>query len=66
MNIEESKNTLREFQAEISQIFKNTQGGFKKTVSYIKKIHPSPLSVHCNVNSHTQTETMTGNHLADC
>ena len=37
MNIEQIKNTLREFQAENRQKFKNTQAEFKKAVSYIKK-----------------------------
>ena len=37
INIEEIKNTLREFQAENGQKFKNTQAEFKKVVSYIKK-----------------------------
>ena len=37
MNIEEIKNTLRKYQAENSQKFKNTQADFKKVVSYIKK-----------------------------
>ena len=37
MNIEQIQNTLREFQAENRQKFKNTQAEFKKAVSYIKK-----------------------------
>ena len=37
MNIEQIKNTLREFQAENRQKFKNTQAEFKKVVSYKKK-----------------------------
>ena len=37
MNIEEIKNTLREFQAQNSEKFKNTQAEFKKVVSYKKK-----------------------------
>ena len=37
MNIEQIKNTLREFQAENRQKFKNIQAEFKKAVSYIKK-----------------------------
>ena len=37
MNIEQIKNTLREFQAENRQKFKNTQAEFKKAVSYKKK-----------------------------
>ena len=37
MNIEQIKNTLREFQAENIRKFKNTQAEFKKTVSYKKK-----------------------------
>ena len=37
MNIEEIKNTLREFQAQNSQKFKNNQAEFKKVVSYKKK-----------------------------
>ena len=37
MNIEQIKNTLREFQAENRRKFKNTQAEFKKAVSYIKK-----------------------------
>ena len=37
MNIKQIKNTLREFQAENRQKFKNTQAEFKKAVSYIKK-----------------------------
>ena len=37
MNIEQIKNTLREFQAENRQKFKNTHGEFKKAVSYKKK-----------------------------
>ena len=53
MNIEQIKNTLREFQAENRQKFKNTQAEFKKAVSYIKKsvfkspdglLHPSPFA----------------------
>ena len=36
VNIEEITNTLREFQAENDQKFKNTQADFKKIVSYIK------------------------------
>ena len=38
INIEEIKNTLREFQAENSRKFKNTQAEFKKDVSYKKKV----------------------------
>ena len=38
MNIEQIKNTLREFQAENRQKFKNTQAEFKKVVSYKKKV----------------------------
>ena len=37
MNIEEIKNTLREFQAENGWKIKNTQADFKKVVSYKKK-----------------------------
>ena len=37
INIKEIKNTLREFQAENGQKFKNTQAEFKKVVSYKKK-----------------------------
>ena len=37
MDIEEIKNTLREFQAENGQTFKNTQADLKKVVSDIKK-----------------------------
>ena len=37
MNINKIRNTLREFQAENSQKFKNTQAELKKAVSYIKK-----------------------------
>ena len=37
MNIEQIRNTLREFQAENRQKFKNTQADFNKAVSYIKK-----------------------------
>ena len=37
MNIEQIKNTLREFQAENRRKFKNTQAELKKAVSYIKK-----------------------------
>ena len=37
MNIEEIKNTLREFQAQNGRKFKNTQAEFKKVVSYKKK-----------------------------
>ena len=37
MNIEKIKNTLREFQAQNGQKFKNTQAEFKKVVSYKKK-----------------------------
>ena len=37
MNIEQIKNTLREFQAENRRKFKNTQAEFKKVVSYKKK-----------------------------
>ena len=37
INIEEIKNTLREFQAENGWKFKNTQAEFKKVVSYKKK-----------------------------
>ena len=37
VNIEEIKNTLREFQAENGWKFKNTQADFKKVVSYMKK-----------------------------
>ena len=37
MNIEQIKNTFREFQAENRQKFKNTQAEFKKAVSYEKK-----------------------------
>ena len=37
MNIEQIKNTLREFQAENRQKFKNTQAELKKAVSYKKK-----------------------------
>ena len=37
MNIEEIKNTLREFQAQNSRKFKNTQAELKKVVSYKKK-----------------------------
>ena len=37
MNIEEIKNTLREFQAQNGQKFKNTQAELKKVVSYKKK-----------------------------
>ena len=39
MNIEWVKNTLREFQAENRQKFKNTQAEFKKAVSYKKKVY---------------------------
>ena len=35
LNIEEIKNTLREFQAKNGPKFKNTQAEFKKAVSYI-------------------------------
>ena len=38
INIEEIKNTLREFQAENGRKFKNTQAEFKKVVSYKKKV----------------------------
>ena len=37
MNIEQIKNTLREFQAENKKKFKNTQAELKKAVSCIKK-----------------------------
>ena len=37
VNIEEIKNTLREFHAENGCKIKNTQADFKKVVSYIKK-----------------------------
>ena len=37
VNIEEIKNTLREFQAENGWKIKNTQADFKKVVSYKKK-----------------------------
>ena len=37
MNIEQTKNTLREFQTENRRKFKNTQAELKKAVSYIKK-----------------------------
>ena len=37
VNIEEIKNSLREFQAENGWKIKNTHAGFKKVVSYIKK-----------------------------
>ena len=37
INIEEIKNTLREFQAENGRKFKNTQAELKKVVSYKKK-----------------------------
>ena len=37
MNIEQIKNTLREFQAENKRKFKNTQAEFKKAVSCIRK-----------------------------
>ena len=37
MNIEQIKNTLREFQAENRWKIKNTQAELKKAVSYIKK-----------------------------
>ena len=37
MNIEEIKNTLKEFQAQNDRKFKNTQAEFKKVVSYKKK-----------------------------
>ena len=37
MNIKQIKNTLREFQAENRQKFKNTQAELKKAVSYKKK-----------------------------
>ena len=39
MNIEQIKNTLREFQAENGQKFKNTKAEFKKAVSYKKKVY---------------------------
>ena len=51
MNIEQIKNTLREFQAENRRKFKNTQAKFKKAVSYKKKVYlqnwpiPSRLNV---------------------
>ena len=38
MNIEKIKNTLREFQAQNSRKFKNTQAELKKVVSYKKKM----------------------------
>ena len=37
MNIEQNKNTTREFRAENRQKFKNTQAELKNAVSYIKK-----------------------------
>ena len=37
MTIKEIKNNLREFQAQNSRKFKNTQAEFKKVVSYKKK-----------------------------
>ena len=37
MNIKEIKNTLREFQAQNGQKFKNAQAELKKVVSYEKK-----------------------------
>ena len=46
MNIEEIKNTLREFQAENGWKIKNTQADFKKVVSYIKKKVYAPASKH--------------------
>ena len=36
MNMEQIKNTLREFQAENRRKFKNTQAEFKKAVSFKK------------------------------
>ena len=39
VNIEEIKNTLREFQAENGWKIKNTQADFKKVVSYKKKVY---------------------------
>ena len=39
MNIEQIKNTLREFQAENRQKFKNTQAEFKKAVSCKKNVY---------------------------
>ena len=44
MNIEEIKNTLREFQAQNSRKFKNTQAEFKKVVSYKKKVYSKPTA----------------------
>ena len=43
MNIEQIKNTLREFQAENRQKFKNTQAEFKKAVSS-KKVYWSTFT----------------------
>ena len=37
VNIEEIKNTLKEFPAKNSRKIKNTQADFKKVVSYKKK-----------------------------
>ena len=49
MNIEQIKNTLREFQAENRQKFKNTQADFKKAVSYIKKEVYLPLFEYIHI-----------------
>ena len=47
MNIDEIKNTSREFQAQNGQKFKNTQAEFKKVVSYKKKsVYPKIAFFH--------------------
>ena len=49
MNIEEIKNTLREYQAENSQKFKNTQADFKKVLLYKKKVY-SLYNAQCGMS----------------
>ena len=50
MNIEEIKNTLREFQAENGPKFKNTQAEFKKVVSFKKKVYTVLLILYLPVS----------------